>query len=269
MTLASEPLAWIAAGYGLFLLLVAHLLDHGARRTSKRASRWRSGAFVYHEDHDAWLCPEDQWLWPQSFDPDNRVMRYRGAPAVCNACPVKDSCTSSDAGREVQRAVDPWPASESERFHRGIACTVVALGALWPAGMLVTAGTWTERAVLVAALALIAVGAWPLFAHLRRTPSRFPEHVPVRTLDDAAAAAAVAQAREVRRRTGYRSDRDRRVPGAGAGAGAGSGAGSGPVPVAAPHRPSAAERDRFATRWGAFTDETALPDAGWSRRRPS
>ena len=48
-------------------------------------------AFVYHEDHDAWLCPEDQWLWPKSFDPDNRVMRYRGSPSICNACPVKQT----------------------------------------------------------------------------------------------------------------------------------------------------------------------------------
>ena len=44
-----------------------------------------SGGFSYHEDHDAWTCPEDQWLWPQSFDPDNRVMRYRGSPTVCNS----------------------------------------------------------------------------------------------------------------------------------------------------------------------------------------
>ena len=45
-----------------------------------------AGGFSYHQDHDAWKCPEDQWLWPQSFDPDHRVMRYRGSPSICNAC---------------------------------------------------------------------------------------------------------------------------------------------------------------------------------------
>ena len=125
MTLTGvAPEVWLAVGYGLFLLLVAYGLDLAARRTSSQSGQWRSGGFKYHADHDAWVCPEDQWLWPQSFDPDNRVMRYRGSPTVCNSCPVKDSCTSSDDGREMRRMIDVWPASESARFHRGIACAV-------------------------------------------------------------------------------------------------------------------------------------------------
>ena len=79
-------------------------------------------------DHDAWVCPQDHWLWPTSFDPKHRVMRYRALPVVCNSCPVKSTCTTSDHGREISREIDPWPHSDAGRFHRGIACCVAGLG---------------------------------------------------------------------------------------------------------------------------------------------
>ena len=53
-------------------------IDTLARRVAVRRDSWRTGAFRYHPDHDAWVCPQDQWLWPTSFDPEHRVMRYRG-----------------------------------------------------------------------------------------------------------------------------------------------------------------------------------------------
>lgn len=260
---------WLAAGYGVALLGVAHALDLLARRTSTNTARWRSGAFTYHADHDAWVCPEDQWLWPHSFDPENRVMRYRASPAVCNSCPVKDTCTTSTHGREVSRGVDPWPASEAERFHRGIACAVAVLGAVWPLGMMLDGGSAGELVVLAVALAVVAAGSWPLWSHLRRTPAAFPEHVRIEMPDDAAAARAVAAAREARRRSGYASDRLRRARD-GAGAGSGGAAGTGPVPIEIGSRapmPGGGD-DRFATRWGAFekaADGGELP-GGWSRR---
>ncbi|UNX54880.1 hypothetical protein MF406_00845 [Georgenia sp. TF02-10] len=292
---------WLAAGYGVFLLLVAFGLDAMARRTATRAGAWSSGAFTYHADHDAWICPEDQWLWPQSFDPDNRVMRYRASPAVCNACPVKETCTTSMHGREVTRNVDPWPSSEAERFHRGIACAVAVLGAAWPAGMLLTVQAPGEALVLSAAVALVLGGSWPLWSHLRRSPAAFPDHVRVEPPDEAAVARAVAAAREARRRSGYRSDRradgqvgasagsgpvsvqigrrpgrgDRLAPGTanGFGRGAAGDAAGGRTPGAADGHGTAdaepARPDRFATRWGAFeqaAEGEELP-GGWSRRK--
>ena len=131
--------------------------------------------FVYHKDHDAWQCPQDQWLWPQSFDPENRVMRYRGTPSICNACPVKDSCTTSSSGREVQRAVDSWPASEAARFHRGIACAVVALGLVWPLGTALTGPGPDSLLVLAVAVVVALLLSVPLWSHLRRTAVFIPE----------------------------------------------------------------------------------------------
>ena len=121
---------WLVAAYALVLVAVAWGFDLMARKTSVRAARWRTGQFVYHADHDAWVCPQDHWLWPTSFDPEHRVMRYRAKPSVCNSCPVKSTCTTSNDGREVSREVDPWPYSEVGRFHRGIACVVAGLALL-------------------------------------------------------------------------------------------------------------------------------------------
>jgi hypothetical protein len=147
---------WLTCGYAVFLLLTAYGLDLMAKRTSRHTADWRSGSFTYHEDHDAWVCPEDQWLWPQSFDPDNRVMRYRANPTVCNSCPVKNTCTTSDSGREISRNVDPWPHSEAGRFHRGMACSVAVLAILLPLFTMI-GNSALESGVLAA----------------------FPEHVPV------------------------------------------------------------------------------------------
>src|SRR5262249_59436585 len=102
----------LVCGYSAFLLAVAFGFDAMARRAAMRAQRWRTGAFRYHPDHDAWTCPQDQWLWPSAYDPQQRIVRYRAKPAVCNTCPVKHDCTTSQHGREVVREIDPWPHSE-------------------------------------------------------------------------------------------------------------------------------------------------------------
>ncbi|AGC61056.1 hypothetical protein MULP_01034 [Mycobacterium liflandii 128FXT] len=173
--------AWLVAGYALALVATAWSVDMMAQRVSERAARWRSGQFRYHADHDAWECPQDHWLWPTSFDPKHRVMRYRAKPSVCNSCPVKSTCTTSDQGREISRQIDPWPHSEAGRFHRGIACCVAALGVVMPVVMLISAHSCADLLVLVGAVAIVLVVGLPLARHLWNTPSNAPEHIPHRT----------------------------------------------------------------------------------------
>lgn len=172
---------WLGCAYAAFLVVAAHGLDLMARRASHQAARWQSGSFRYHEDHDAWVCPQDQWLWPHSFDPDNRVVRYRASPTVCNSCPVKHTCTTSDSGREISRNVDPWPHSEAGRFHRGIACSVTALAVLLPLVLMVGRSA-VESGVLALASSLAAAAGWPLWQHLRGAPAGFPDHLAVRSI---------------------------------------------------------------------------------------
>ena len=68
---------WLVAAYSVFLVVVAYGFDLLARRVAHRSQSWRTGAFTYHPSHDAWECPESQWLWPTTFDPEQRTMRYR------------------------------------------------------------------------------------------------------------------------------------------------------------------------------------------------
>lgn len=200
-----EIAAWLSAAYGIVLLLVAHGIDRLARRAHTLLEGERTAGFAYHEDHDAWLCPEDQWLWPQSFDPDNRVMRYRGSPSVCNSCPVKDSCTTSDDGRELSRMVDSWPSSESARFHRGIACAVSVLAVCWPVGAALTVEHGRSQVLLLATAAVVALASLPLWSHLRHSPVD-PEGVLFRSLDENLEDRAQALDALERRRTSYASD---------------------------------------------------------------
>ncbi|MEV0901274.1 hypothetical protein [Actinoplanes sp. NPDC049802] len=202
---------WLAAGYCLALVGLAYIIDALARRAASVSEGGLSGGFVYHQDHDAWQCPQDQWLWPQSFDAQNRVMRYRGTPSVCNACPVKATCTTSASGREVQRAVDSWPASEAARFHRGIACVVVVLGLVWPIGTALTGPSHDSLLVLIVAVVMALLLSLPLWSHLRRNPVFIPEGMAHQSLDDAVAEREAAAAALFRRRSGYASER--REPG--------------------------------------------------------
>jgi hypothetical protein len=202
---------WLAAGYCLTLVGLAYVIDALARRATSVSEGGMSGGFVYHKDHDAWQCPQDQWLWPQSFDAQNRVMRYRGTPSICNACPVKDSCTTSASGREVQRSVDSWPASEAARFHRGIACVVVVLGMVWPLGTVLTGPGPDALLVLAVAVVAALLLSVPLWSHLRRSMVFIPDGMVHRSLDAAVAEREAAAAAVIRRRTSYGSDR--RKPG--------------------------------------------------------
>jgi hypothetical protein len=168
--------------YSGVLVAIAYGFDRMARRTALRAQQWRTGEFRYHEDHDAWTCPEDQWLWPTSYDPDQRIVRYRGKPTVCNACPVKSTCTTSPFGREVTREIDPWPYSEAGRFHRGIACLVALIGILFPTIMLIAARSAASVLLLAATAVAAAAVSVPLMRHLVHSPSGFPEHIPQSTV---------------------------------------------------------------------------------------
>ena len=201
------PEVWLATGYCLAMVGLAYVIDGLARRAASVSEGGVAGGFRYHADHDAWQCPENQWLWPHSFDPDHRVMRYRGSPSVCNACPVKHTCTTSHSGREVQRAVDAWPASEAARFHRGIACAVVVLGLVWPVGTAL-AGPGRDSVLVLAAVGVAAVLlSLPLWSHLRRTPVFIPEGMVHRSLDETVAERESATDAWVRRRAKYGSDR--------------------------------------------------------------
>jgi hypothetical protein len=166
--------ALLAAGYAAFLLIAAGLLEWLSVLTHKRSLRYRTAGFKYDEQHDHWRCPEGQHLWPHEFDHERRLMRYRAKAHICNGCPRKQDCTDSHDGREIVRAVDPWPHSEAGRFHRGLSLVLVALAVL----VLVVGGARNHRlleAALLGGLLVVALlaGRW-LMRDFRAHPAGFP-----------------------------------------------------------------------------------------------
>jgi disulfide bond formation protein DsbB len=172
MTIHPEVL--LAVGYAIFLLGAALGLDLLARHSHVRSERYRTAGFTYHPSHDAWICPEDQLLVRSEVDHERRLVRYRGRPQICNYCLAKAECTDSDEGREVVRAMDPWPHSEAGRFHRGISLAVAVIAGLILAAEAVRNHASLELAVLGMVFAAVMLAAWHLHAAFRATPANFP-----------------------------------------------------------------------------------------------
>lgn len=171
---------FLATGYAAFLVGVALGLDLMARHSHVRSERYRTAGFSYHHAHDAWICPEDQLLGRSEVDHDRRLIRYRGRPQICNHCPAKSDCTDSHDGREVVRAIDPWPHSEAGRFHRGISLALALIAALILAVAFFRNHAPAELAVLVTAFVVVAIVAWHLHRAFRASPANFPapDHPP-------------------------------------------------------------------------------------------
>lgn len=158
----------VLGGYAVFLVGTAAALDLLARHSHLRSQRFRTAGFRYHDHLDAWECPEGQHLWPRTFDRERRLVRYRGRPQVCNACPSKAACTDSDEGREVVRFLDDWPRLEAGRFHRGLALTLIVLAAVIAAAALARHHGPAEVAALGGVLALSGFAGRQLAPAFRR-----------------------------------------------------------------------------------------------------
>ena len=171
-----SPEVLLAAGYAGFLTLGALALEWLSAHTHRRTLRYRTAGFAYDADHDSWLCPEGELLWPHELDRERRLVRYRARAQVCNACPRKQACTDSEHGREIVRPLDPWPHSEAGRFHRVIALLMVSLAVLVLVIGVARHHAPAEAGLLLGLLALAAfTGRW-LLRDLRVHPSNFPTH---------------------------------------------------------------------------------------------
>lgn len=225
---------WLIGAYAVFLLAVAWGIDLLGKRSAERSASWRTGNFVYHSDNDAWKCHEDKWLWPASFDPDKRVIRYVGQHEICGRCPVKDACSPTPGPRELTRQLDPWPFSEAGRFQRGIALAVAVVAVALPAGALVGSHGPLDAVVLGTVIAVVlGAGVWPLARHLWRSPANFPEHLQREGMAETAAGHAAVVPLDAVGRLGR----------------------AGGVPDTA--RAAPALTDRHATRWAS--DRRRLP----------
>lgn len=188
----------LAAGYAGALVLSAFVLEWLSAHTHRRSLRYRTAGFAFDAEHDHWVCPEGQHLWPHEFDHERRLVRYRAKAHICNGCPIKDACTDSDVGREIVRPLDPWPHSEAGRFHRGLSLVLVVLGVLIVVAAGVRHHAPAEAAVLLCVLAgALLAGAW-LARDLRAHPANFPAALPATGADGVRAPSRYASQRDAR-----------------------------------------------------------------------
>jgi hypothetical protein len=165
---------YLAVGYALFLVITAGALDRMARHSHSRSDRYRTAGFEYDNRLDAWTCPQGEHLQRVGVDHELRLARYQARARVCNACPAKGGCTDSDTGRELARALDPWPHSEAGRFHRGIAVAMIGLAALILTIATVRNHEPSELALLVPALGIVTAILARAMGVFRAMPSGFP-----------------------------------------------------------------------------------------------
>jgi hypothetical protein len=171
--LAPETL--LIGGYATFLLVAAFALDRLARVSHARSERYRTAGFTYHPHLDAWECPAGERLALVEHDRHRRIAFYRAPAASCNRCALKRACTDSDQGREIRRALDPWPHSEAGRFHRGISVVLVALAAVIVAVAIGFNPRPPDLVVLAPLLAIVLAVLTRLGAAFAATPSGFPD----------------------------------------------------------------------------------------------
>jgi hypothetical protein len=68
-----------------------------------RSALYGRDVFTYDPERDQYSCPQGHLLPLARRKRTEDVVVYRADPAICNACPVKERCTTSDHGRKVQR----------------------------------------------------------------------------------------------------------------------------------------------------------------------
>ena len=120
----------LAAGYAIFLILVAAVLEGLAKHSHRRSEQYEVAGFRFHREFDRWECPTGQRLHRSGVEHDRRIIRYKAPAHACNACHVKANCTDSETGREIEQHLDSWLTSEIRRFHHGISLVLLLLAAL-------------------------------------------------------------------------------------------------------------------------------------------
>jgi cation transport ATPase len=117
----------LAAGYAVFLVGIAIVLEMVARHSHRRSERYRNSGFFYKKHLDVWECPAGRHLTRERTDLERKIAHYRASAHHCNHCTRKTDCTDSEDGRRLESHLESWLQSEMSRFHRGISLALILL----------------------------------------------------------------------------------------------------------------------------------------------
>jgi hypothetical protein len=121
----------LAGAYALLLVGIATVLEWVARHSHHRSEHFRNSGFTYQHKHDVWECPAGQHLTREHTDFERKTARYRAPAQKCNACHLKNLCTDSSGGRQLESRLDAWVQSGLNRFHRCISLSLLVLADLF------------------------------------------------------------------------------------------------------------------------------------------
>ena len=79
----------------------------GLHEAGGRAGFFRKSAFAYDAQKDLYICPAGETLRAlgdaQDIRSRGKVVTYRARGSVCNACSLKEQCTTNKNGRSIRR----------------------------------------------------------------------------------------------------------------------------------------------------------------------
>lgn len=70
----------------------------------KSSARFKRAAFTYEPTENIYRCPQGERLRLRWTDRNGEQWLYRARASACNACPVKEQCTTSNQGRLIRRS---------------------------------------------------------------------------------------------------------------------------------------------------------------------
>lgn len=133
LSLPTELEVWLILGYVAVVLAGARLSEVLARVHFERARRYAEQGFEYDADADHYHCPQGERLALHLVEED-RLAVYRAPASICNACPLKASCTPHDEGRHLYRPLAVWAETDIGRFHRRLSLLMIGVGVIFSVG---------------------------------------------------------------------------------------------------------------------------------------
>ncbi len=114
---------WIILFYVAAVLAGARIVEAVARGHFARAQSYGEQGFEYVAAHDAYRCPQGEYLVLHNVQHDSRLAVYRAPPASCRQCRLKSRCAPFSEGRLVFRSLAAWAETNVGVFHRRISVT--------------------------------------------------------------------------------------------------------------------------------------------------
>ena len=84
----------------------------------ERTDCYPASRFSYDAAQDAYRCPEGHLLHRSTVKHTDGAEMYRPDAAICNACPVKAACTTSDHGRTLRRSLHADLIERVKGYHQ-------------------------------------------------------------------------------------------------------------------------------------------------------